>query len=78
MELSTTLAILRRYELRHRWAIMTCAGWIDTPWSDDADMVLVAMWLKGRSETGRVEVKIAESSDQYQPVSERPNQGGLA
>ncbi len=78
MELSTTTAIVRRDQLHHRWAIMTRAGWIDTPWSDDADMVSVAMWLKGRSETGRVEVKLAGSSDEYKPGSERPNQGGFA
>lgn len=78
MKLSTSTTIVRRDEQHDRWALMTSARWIDTPWSDDADMVSVAMWLKGRSDTGQIEVKVAGSSEEYQPVSERPNQGGLA
>lgn len=63
MEFPTRTVLVRRDEQHHRWATMTSAGWIDTPWSDDADMVLVAMWLKGRSDTGRVNVKLVRSSD---------------
>ncbi len=51
MELTqqTKTLFIRRDESHHRWTMQTSAGWLDTPWSDDADAVSVVMWLKGRA-----------------------------
>lgn len=54
--------VLTRDPARRAWVERTSAGWLSTPWADDADAVAVALWAKLR-EDGQADVKFVESME---------------
>ncbi|MGO9450877.1 MAG: hypothetical protein ACLQDV_07500 [Candidatus Binataceae bacterium] len=56
-ENESAAVIVKRDENVHRWMLRTCAGWMQTPWTDDADAIQVSLWIKTLCD-GRVTIQV--------------------